>query len=73
MTKSQAIAQLKAAGAEKVTFDANDEFLHLSVAVDGKTWTVGARAEDADFASMVDTLKLLMPRQVEIEENASPR
>jgi hypothetical protein len=65
MTKAQAIAQLKAAGAEKVTFDANDEFLHITAGVNGKTWTVGARAEQADFATMVDTLKLLMPKQIE--------
>ena len=65
MTRTQAIAQLKAAGAEKVDFDATDEFLHITVEVAGKTWSVGARAEEADFANMVATLKLLMPRPIE--------
>lgn len=72
MTRNEAIAQLKAAGAEKVTFDAGAEFLHISVEVEGRGWNVGARADEADFASMVATLKLLMPRRIEeYEVNAA--
>lgn len=71
MTKSQAIAELKAAGAEKVEFKSEDEIVGIGVEVDAKHWSVGARADEADFATMVAILKLLMPRQIEIEENAS--